>query len=153
MPDLPAVIAECLGLHAESMHRLGTEQPELNPRVDPGLRDKIVRQRAKVSASFESTAEDHARHVESLNKGLRIVLRRLAPPRPKPAAPPMPVWDDVAKAWRIPVSGQLGVAAPGRHHGGPGSQATAPTPSPPRDPGQIDTGDPGRPFDDEIPFG
>jgi hypothetical protein len=113
-------IAECLSLHAEAMAKLGTHQPELDDRVDPALRDKIVRQRAKVSASVEGDPEQHRLHVEALIKGLRIVLRRLMPAEQEPPAPPLPVWDAAAKAWRIP------------------------------DPGQVDTGDPSRPFDDRV---
>jgi len=102
MTDLPATIAECLSVHAEAMDRLGTDRPELDDRVDPGLREKIVRQRAKVSASLEGDPEQHRAHVESLTKGLKIVLRRLVPAKPKLPAPPLPVWDDETKAWRIP---------------------------------------------------
>jgi hypothetical protein len=102
MTDLPATIAECLSVHAEAMDRLGTNRPELDDRVDPGLREKIVRQRAKVSASLEGDPEQHRAHVESLTKGLKIVLRRLVPAKPKLPAPPLPVWDDETKAWRIP---------------------------------------------------
>jgi hypothetical protein len=116
----PAVIAECLSLHAQAVAKLGTDRPELDPRVDPEFRARIIRQRANVSASLEGDPELHQRHVESLNRGLRILLRRLAPEPPKPPPPPLPVWDDQAKAWRMP------------------------------DPGQIDTGSPNRPFDDRI---
>jgi hypothetical protein len=99
---LPAVIAECLSVHAEAMAKLGTDRPELDERVDSGIRDKIVRQRAKVSASLEGDPEQHQAHVEALTKGLRIVLLRLVPAKPKLPTPPLPVWDDETKAWRIP---------------------------------------------------
>jgi hypothetical protein len=102
MNGLSQVIAECLSLHAQAVDKLGTDRPELDERIDPELRNKIVRQRTKVSASLEVDPEQHRAHVESLNKGLRIVLRRLVPPKPKPPAPPLPVWDDAAKKWRIP---------------------------------------------------
>jgi hypothetical protein len=94
MPDLLDAIAECLSLHAQAINRLGTDQPELDPRVEPDFRDRLIRQRANVSMSLKgSDPEQHRRHVESLNSGLRILLRRLAPPPPKPAPPPMPTWD------------------------------------------------------------
>ena len=99
---LATVIAECLALHAQAIDRLGTDYPESDPRIDPGLRDKIVRQRAKVSASLSGDPALHQLHVEALNRGLRIVLRRLIPPAPEPGQPPMPVWDDAAKRWQIP---------------------------------------------------
>jgi hypothetical protein len=102
MPDLRAVIAENLSVHAEAMAKLGTDRPELDHRVPVELREKIIRQRAKVSASLEGDPEHHQAHVESLTRGLRLVLRRLVPAKPKPEAPPMPVWDDATKAWRIP---------------------------------------------------
>ena len=69
--------------------------PELDPRIDPGLRDKIARQRAKVNASLTGVdPEVHQRHVEALNKGLGISAP-LLPPGPTPPALPLPVWDDV----------------------------------------------------------
>jgi hypothetical protein len=102
MSNLTAAIVECLSLHAQAVDKLGTDRPELDYRIDHRLRDKIVRQRAKMSASFEGNPEQHRAHVESLNKGLRIVLRRLLPPKPKLPAPPLPVWDNAAKEWRIP---------------------------------------------------
>jgi hypothetical protein len=102
MPDLAATIAECLSVHAEAMAKLGTDRPELNERIAPELREKIARQRAKVSASLEGDPDQHQAHVEALTKGLRIILRRLVPAPPKLPAPPLPVWDDEAKAWRIP---------------------------------------------------
>jgi hypothetical protein len=102
MPDLPATIAECLSVHAEAMAKLGTDRPELDPRVSTELRDKIIRQRAKVSASLEGDPTHHEAHVESLTKGLRLILRRLVPAKPKPPAPPMPVWNEETKAWQIP---------------------------------------------------
>jgi hypothetical protein len=98
------IIAECLSLYAEALDKLGTDRPELDPRGDPNLRDKIIRQRAKVSSSPEGDPDQHRLHVESLNKGLRLILRRLAPPKPKPPAPPLPVWDDSAKTWRVPAT-------------------------------------------------
>jgi hypothetical protein len=102
--DLAAAIAECLALHAKAMDKLGTDHPELDPRVAPDFRDKIIRQWAKVSASLEGDPEVHRLHVEALNKGVRILLRRLAPSPAKSPSPPLPVWDDTAKAWRVPVT-------------------------------------------------
>jgi hypothetical protein len=99
--EMPAAIAECLSLHAQAMADLGTDRPELDGRVPVDLREKIIRQRAKVSAS-EGDPDQHRQQVEALNKGLRIVLRRLVPPKPKPPAPPLPVWDDTGKRWVIP---------------------------------------------------
>jgi hypothetical protein len=101
--ELQTAIAECLSLHAQAMDKLGTDRPELDPRIDETLREKLIRQRANVVSSLDDQADLHLRQVESLNKGLRIILRRLAPSKPKPPAPPMPTWDDEAKAWRIPV--------------------------------------------------
>jgi hypothetical protein len=103
MPSsLPAVVAECLSIHAEAMAKLATDRPELDPRVPTEIREKIIRQRAKVATSLEGDPLHHQAHVESLTKGLRLILRRLVPDKPKPPTPPMPVWDDEAKAWRIP---------------------------------------------------
>jgi hypothetical protein len=91
MPELlQAAIAECLSLHAQAMDRLGTDRPELDPRIDPDLRDKLIRQRANVIGSLDDQAEAHLRQVESLNKGLKVILRRLVPPpAAKPPAPPL----------------------------------------------------------------
>ena len=108
MSNLQAAIAEYLSVYAEAMAALGTDEPELDPRIDQALRDKIVRQRAKVNATLSGVApEVHVAHVEALTSGLRVVLRRLAPAKPKTPAPPMPVWDDRAKAWRVPDPGQV----------------------------------------------
>jgi hypothetical protein len=120
VPSLAAAIAECLSLHAQALDRLGTDRPELDDRVDPEFRVKVVRQRSNVSASLEGDPELHRRHVEALNKGLSILLRRLAPQPPKPPRPSLPLWDDIAKAWRVPG------------------------------PRQVDTGNPDRPFNDHI---
>ena len=104
MPDdLVAAIVECLSLHAQAMARLGTERPERDGRISSELRAKIERQRANVSASFDCDPETHRQHIESLNKGLRLVLRRLVSAEPK-APPPLPVWDDKGKAWRVPAA-------------------------------------------------
>jgi hypothetical protein len=101
--SLEAAIAECLALHAEAMDKLGTEYPERLPRVPDALRAKMTRQRDKVSATLESVDPAvHVAQVESLNKGLRLILRKLAPVKSKPPVPPLPVWDAAAKAWRIP---------------------------------------------------
>jgi hypothetical protein len=100
--DLLESIARCLSLHAQAMDHLGTDRPELDDRVDPEFRAKVVRQRQNVSTSLESgDPELHQRHVESLNRGLSILLRRLAPQPPKAAPPPMPTWDDKAKRWIV----------------------------------------------------
>jgi hypothetical protein len=121
MSALQAAIAECLSLHAQAVEKLGTDQPEMLPKVPPAIRAKIATQRERVNATLSGVApEVHVAHVESLNAGLRLILKKLAPEPPKQPPPPLPVWDDQAKAWRVP------------------------------DPGQIDTGDPGRPFDDRI---
>jgi hypothetical protein len=100
--DLATTIAECLSVHAEAMGRLGTDRPELDGRIPAELRDKLVRQRANVSATMEGDPEVHRQHVEALILGLRVVLRRLAPTKPKPPSPPMPVWDATAKKWKMP---------------------------------------------------
>jgi hypothetical protein len=107
-------IAEYLALHTEAMN-LGTDRPELDTQIDPGLREKILRQRDRVNATLTGVApEVHVAHLKSLNEGLRIALRRLALVPAKPIPPPMPVWDDSAKAWRIPDSGQVNVGNPSR---------------------------------------
>ena len=95
MSELQVAIAECLSLHAQAMDKLRTDRPELDPRIEPDLRDKLVRQRGKVIASLDDAEDLHRCHLESLNKGLKIILRRLMPPlAAKPPAPPLPVWDD-----------------------------------------------------------
>jgi hypothetical protein len=109
-PDLATVIAECLSVHAEAMDRLGTDRPELDARIPDELRAKLIRQRANVSATLEGDPEVHRQHVEALTLGLRVVLRRLAPTKPKPPAPPMPTWDATGKRWVVPE--QLGLSLP-----------------------------------------
>jgi hypothetical protein len=77
---LATAIAECLALHAEAVERFGTDTPELADTVPALLRDKMQRQRQKVATSLEgNNPAVHARHVEALTKGLRIVMRRLDP--------------------------------------------------------------------------
>jgi len=104
MIDLQAAIAECLALHAEAVDQLGTEFPEQLEDIPEELRQKMRQARVNVNATLEgSDPIQHVRHLQALNKGLRIVLRRLVPPAaPEPPAPPLPVWDDSAKAWRVP---------------------------------------------------
>ena len=62
--------------------------------------------RANVNVTLEgSDPAQHVLHLQALCRGLRIVLRRLTPPSaPKPPAPPLPVWDDTVKRWRVPVT-------------------------------------------------
>ena len=103
--DLAAAIAECLALHAEALAKLGTDMPEQLPDIPEVLRTKMCQARANVNATLEgSNPEQHVLHVKALNKGLRIILRRLAPSPPEPPPPPLPVWDDIAKAWRVPAT-------------------------------------------------
>ena len=96
MIELAAVIAEMLALHAEAVEKLGTEFPEQHPEIPEELRIKMGQARINVNATLEgSDPTQHVLHLQALNKGLRIVLRRLLPPAaPKPPAPPQPVWDD-----------------------------------------------------------
>jgi hypothetical protein len=76
--NLAAVIAECLAAHAEAVDRFGTEAPELSDSIPIELREKMQRQRAKVSATLEGSDPDaHAVHVAALTKGLRLVMLRL----------------------------------------------------------------------------
>jgi hypothetical protein len=100
--DLAAAIVECLSLHAQAMAKFGTERPEQDGRISSELRAKIEWQRAKVSTSFDYDPETHRRHIESLNKGLRLILRQLGSAESK-APPPLPIWDDQVKAWRVPT--------------------------------------------------
>ena len=103
VPDLASAIAECLALHAEAVAKLGTDAPEDLPKVPPSVRGKIIRQRERVNATLSGVApEVHTAHIESLNAGLRLILRQLAPAKPKPPKPPLPVWDKLNKRWRIP---------------------------------------------------
>jgi hypothetical protein len=103
MTDLSVALAECLSLHAEAKAKLGTEYPERLPQVPEGIRAKMARQRDKVSASLSGTRpEDHVAHVESLNAGLRLLLRRLSPRLQEPSKPPMPVWDAATTSWEQP---------------------------------------------------
>jgi hypothetical protein len=86
---LPAAIAACLSVHAECVEKLGTEFPEQLPSVSPTLRDKITRQRERVTLSLSGVDPSvHVAHLESLTTGLRLILNRLAPPPPVPAKPP-----------------------------------------------------------------
>jgi hypothetical protein len=76
---LQGVIAECLAAHAEAVERLGTDQPELIDGVSSDLRDKMLRQRQKVSASLEGVDPAvHVQHVAALTKGVRLVIKRLS---------------------------------------------------------------------------
>jgi hypothetical protein len=78
--DPRAAIAECLTVHAEAIERFGTDHPELHPTVPVELRDKVQRQRVKVSVTLEGVDPiSHAAHVAALTKGLRLVIRKLAP--------------------------------------------------------------------------
>jgi hypothetical protein len=80
MSGLSQAIAECLSAHAEALDKHGTDQPELLDAIPVELREKIQRQRAKVSATLEGVDPVvHAAHVEALTKGLRFVLKRLSP--------------------------------------------------------------------------
>jgi hypothetical protein len=78
MTDLATAMAECLAAHAEAVDQFGTDHPELLDGVPANLREKLQRQRGKVSATLEGVDPAvHAVHVEALAKGLRLVLRRL----------------------------------------------------------------------------
>jgi hypothetical protein len=80
MSGLSQAIAECLSAHAKAVDQHGTDQPELANTIPVELRNKIQRQRAKVSATLEGVDPDvHALHVAALTKGLKLVLKRLSP--------------------------------------------------------------------------
>jgi hypothetical protein len=103
MEGLATAIAACLSVHAECVEKLGTEFPEQLPAVSSGLRDKIVRQRERVTLSLSGVDPSvHVAHLESLTTGLRLILNRLAPPSPVPAKLPRPVWNNVLKKWEQP---------------------------------------------------
>ena len=53
--------------------------PEDHAAIDPDLRARIKRARAKVDASLNGPPELHSAHLQSLTKGLQLVQRRLAP--------------------------------------------------------------------------
>ena len=109
--NLASAIAECLHLHAQAKDRLDTEYPERLPRVPEAVRAKVIRQRERVSNTLSGvTPEQHVAEIESLNAGLRLILKKLAPVEPEPARPPMPVWDNTAKRWCVPVSGRDRIA-------------------------------------------
>jgi hypothetical protein len=79
MSELQTALAEYFATHAEAVERFGTYQPELLDSVPAELRDRMQRQRQKVSASIQANdVKAHLRHVEACTKGLRLVMRRLS---------------------------------------------------------------------------
>jgi hypothetical protein len=94
VPDFAPAIAECLALHAEAMDRLGTDYPERLSRVPVSVKEKMSRQRERAQTLDLD-------QVQSLNAGLRLILRKLAPRAPEPPRPPMPTWNDNSKRWEI----------------------------------------------------
>jgi hypothetical protein len=95
-------IAECLSLHAECRDKLGTDLPEQLSKVPASVKDKIVRQRERVNATLTGVDPSvHVAHIQSLNAGLKLILKKLAPRPPEPPKPPLPVWDDAAKRWAV----------------------------------------------------
>jgi hypothetical protein len=77
--DLATIIAETLALHAEAIDRFGTETPEDHDSVSTELRQKMHQARANVSATLEgSSVQQHVLHLQSLCRGLRLVMRRLS---------------------------------------------------------------------------
>jgi hypothetical protein len=104
---LTEAIAECLSLHAECQAKLGTDLPEELPQIAPAFRDKIIRQRERVNATLTGVSpEVHVQQIQSLNKGLRLILAKLAPRPVEPPPPPQPVWDDQSKVWKVMASEQ-----------------------------------------------
>jgi hypothetical protein len=78
--NLQTAIAECLAVHAEAVEKHGTDQPELLDAIPIELREKMQRQRQKVSATLEGVDPAvHAAHVEALTKGIRMIMKRLSP--------------------------------------------------------------------------
>ena len=76
--NLASAIAECLHLHAQAKDRLDTEYPERLPRVPEAVRAKVIRQRERVSNTLSGvTPEQHVAEIESLNAGLRLILKKL----------------------------------------------------------------------------
>jgi hypothetical protein len=106
MIDLATAIGTCLALHAKAVEKLGTEFPEQLESIPDELRQKMRQARANVNATLAgSDPTQHVLHLQALNKGLRIVLRRLLPPAaPEPPAPPPPVWNDKTKSWEGSVT-------------------------------------------------
>ena len=80
MPDLATAIAECLALHAEALEKFGTENPEENSVLPEELISEMRRARENVSDTLAGgQPEIHAAHVAALNRGLRLVMKRLNP--------------------------------------------------------------------------
>ena len=105
LPDLQAAIAECLSLHAQAVAKLDTEYPE---RL-PGYRRRYARRSpGNVTGSATpyrvSLPKSTSPRSRVLNAGLRLILKKLCPVEPElPAPPPLPVWDDSTKTWRVPI--------------------------------------------------
>jgi hypothetical protein len=77
--DLAPAIAECLSLHAEVVDRFGTEMPEEHDSIPEELRLKMRQARANVNATLTGcSVEQHVLHIQTLCRGLRLVMRRLA---------------------------------------------------------------------------
>jgi hypothetical protein len=78
--DLASTIAECLALHAESLDKFGTDQPELHDSIPKELQDKMRQARANVSATLTGCdPAQHVLHLQALCRGLRLVMKRLKP--------------------------------------------------------------------------
>jgi hypothetical protein len=76
--ELVTAIAVCLQLHAEAVDQFGTETPEEHDSVPDELRLKMRQARANVNATLTGCGvEQHVLHLQSLCRGLRIVMQRL----------------------------------------------------------------------------
>jgi hypothetical protein len=76
--ELQSAIAEYLATMTEVVQRFGGDScPEDHAMIDPELRTRMKRARAKVTASINSTPDTHAAHLRSFTKGMRIVMRQL----------------------------------------------------------------------------
>lgn len=81
MITLQSAIAECLELHARAVEQFGTETPEELNGISEALRRKMRQARANVSATLSgSSPEQHVLHLQSLCRGLRLVMKTLYTP-------------------------------------------------------------------------
>jgi hypothetical protein len=79
MSDLSKAIAECLALHAEAVEQFGTETPEENPALPPELQAKLAQARTNVNVTLTgSSVDQHVLHIQTLCRGLRLVMRKLS---------------------------------------------------------------------------